>query len=100
MTTAIALAVSALLFAIVFWGSIRLLDGKDPRNKFSLALFFGFVFGFFGLSPGSGILFFIPLGAIFMLLNNYYRLSLWKTMVVMLALIFKDIAWIVLCVSG
>jgi len=79
-----------LIFAVVFWGSIRLLDGKDPRNKFSLALFFGVLFGLFGLIPGASILWFIPYVAIWMLLLNYYQLSFLRILCVIAILLIKD----------
>ena len=80
----IALPLSALIFAVIFWGSICILDRGNPRNKFSLAVFFGFLFALFSMLPGSFILGFIPLAAIFLLLLNFYQLGLLK----ILAIIF------------
>ncbi len=96
----IALAISAFIFSIIFWGSIRLLDRRNPRNNFPLAFLLGFIFGIFDLLPGSVLRIFIPLSAISMILNNYYRLSVWKMIIVIFILITKNLFWIALITSG
>jgi len=100
VSTVIALALSALKFAVVFWGSVRLLGGRIPENKFSLALFFGVLFAVFGLLPGSFILGIIPLAAILMLLINYFQVGVLRSMAVITILIITDLAWAALVISS
>ena len=86
----IVVILSTLKFAVIFWGSIRFLDGSQ-KNKFSLALLFGFILALFAIIPGSFIFGFIPLFVIMMLLVNYYRVSLLKSVLIIIILIVTDV---------
>jgi len=96
--TLVSLSLGALSFAVVFWVSVYVLSGGNPRNRFLLALFFGFILAIFN-SLGGWMISFIPLAAIMMLLVNYIQLGVIRSMIVMFILIGMDVVWAVLYIK-
>jgi hypothetical protein len=70
------IVISAAVFALTLWGSIKLLDRYNTRNTLPIAAFVGIVFAAF--SPGS-IFVLLPLVALLYLLVSYYDIGFFKS---------------------
>jgi len=65
---------NVLVLTACIYGSIKLVDRYNSRNKLGTAAVIALVFAIFG-GMGGSILFFLPLLAYFFILVKYYDLS-------------------------
>ena len=90
MVVFIAFVLSALLFAVVLYYAIKLIDPENTKNNFKLALIIAAIYSIFG-SIGGLFLGIIPLVALVLFLMNYYELETREIIIVIVTLIISNL---------